>query len=201
MREEAVDDAVMLALKEDAETYAPTLLEVAKLALHRPLASLGLVGILESRSSLRQRIERLHGFPPAPQSRLDPWLSPRGPWFRRPGRTDGRGAGTKRGHPIGRESADDQQPSARWSVQFWHARGHQPLYIRNFRINEDTLVEGLHVPMGPVATNDSEAIFHAFRDYLSQAGVDLDPARNPGKACFYSDRSGLLMVRATLTGP
>ena len=64
VREEAVDDAVMLALKEDAETYAPTLLEVAKLSLRRPLASLGLVGILESRSSLRQRIERLLDFRP-----------------------------------------------------------------------------------------------------------------------------------------
>ena len=64
VREEAVDDAVMLALNEEAETYAPTLLEVAKLSLHRPLASLGLVGILESRSSLRQRIERLLDFRP-----------------------------------------------------------------------------------------------------------------------------------------
>jgi tetratricopeptide (TPR) repeat protein len=64
VREEAVDDAVMLALNKDAEAYAPTLLEVAKLALHRPLASLGLVGILESRSALRQRIERLMDFRP-----------------------------------------------------------------------------------------------------------------------------------------
>lgn len=61
-REEAVDDAVMLALRDDAEAYVPTLLEVAKLAFHRPLASLGLVGILESRSALRQRIERLVNF-------------------------------------------------------------------------------------------------------------------------------------------
>ncbi len=61
-REEAVDDAVMLALHEDAEIYAPTLLEVAKIAFNRPLASLGLVGILESRSALRQRIERLVNF-------------------------------------------------------------------------------------------------------------------------------------------
>ena len=61
-REEAVDDAVMLALRDDAEIYAPTLLEVAKLAFNRPLASLGLVGILESRSALRQRIERLVNF-------------------------------------------------------------------------------------------------------------------------------------------
>jgi hypothetical protein len=62
VREEAVDDAVMVALREDAEMYAPTLLEVAKLALHRPLLSLGLVGIMESRSALRQRIERLMDF-------------------------------------------------------------------------------------------------------------------------------------------
>jgi beta-lactamase regulating signal transducer with metallopeptidase domain len=62
VREEAVDDAVMLALRDEAGTYAPTLLEVAKLAFHRPTASLGLVGILESRSALRQRIERLVNF-------------------------------------------------------------------------------------------------------------------------------------------
>jgi len=62
LREEAVDDAVMLALADDAEIYAPTLLEVARLAFRRPLLSLGLVGILESRSALRQRIERLVAF-------------------------------------------------------------------------------------------------------------------------------------------
>jgi len=65
VREEAVDDAVMLALAHDAETYAPTLLEVAKLAFSRPLMGLGIVGIigiLESRSALRQRIERLVDF-------------------------------------------------------------------------------------------------------------------------------------------
>ena len=64
VREEAVDDAVMLALRDEAESYAPTLLEVAKLAFIRPLLSLGLVGIMESRSALRQRIERLVNFRP-----------------------------------------------------------------------------------------------------------------------------------------
>jgi beta-lactamase regulating signal transducer with metallopeptidase domain len=62
VREEAVDDAVMLALADKADTYAPTLLEVARLALNRPMAGLGLVGILESRNALRQRIERLVNF-------------------------------------------------------------------------------------------------------------------------------------------
>jgi beta-lactamase regulating signal transducer with metallopeptidase domain len=62
LREEAVDDSVMLALREEAETYAPTLLEVAKVTLQRPRASLGLVGILESKHALKQRIERLMTF-------------------------------------------------------------------------------------------------------------------------------------------
>jgi type II secretory pathway component GspD/PulD (secretin)/beta-lactamase regulating signal transducer with metallopeptidase domain len=70
VREEAVDDAVMLALRDEAESYAPTLLEVAKLALNRPLASLGLVGIMESRHALRQRIERLVDFRPPRQAGL-----------------------------------------------------------------------------------------------------------------------------------
>ena len=52
----------MLALRADADNYAPTLLEVAKLAFQRPLMSLSLVGIMESRSALRQRIERLLNF-------------------------------------------------------------------------------------------------------------------------------------------
>lgn len=64
LREEAVDDAVMLALRDGADAYAPTLLEVAKFAFRRPLASLGLVGILESRSALRQRVERLVDYRP-----------------------------------------------------------------------------------------------------------------------------------------
>ena len=62
VREEAVDDAVMLALRDDAETYAPTLLEVAKLAFNRPTVALGLVGIMEPRTALRLRIERLVNF-------------------------------------------------------------------------------------------------------------------------------------------
>jgi beta-lactamase regulating signal transducer with metallopeptidase domain len=59
LREEAVDDAVMLALRNEAEIYPDALLEVAKLAFSRPLASLGIIGILESRHKLSQRIERL----------------------------------------------------------------------------------------------------------------------------------------------
>lgn len=70
LREEAVDDAVMLALRGEAENYAPTLLAVAKLALSRPLMSLGLVGIMESRTALRKRIERLVNFRPVRKAGL-----------------------------------------------------------------------------------------------------------------------------------
>ena len=70
VREEAVDEAVMLALRGDAVNYAPTLLEVARLALPRPLASLGLIGILESHAALRQRIERLVDFRPPRSARV-----------------------------------------------------------------------------------------------------------------------------------
>jgi beta-lactamase regulating signal transducer with metallopeptidase domain len=63
-REEAVDESVMLALRNDRESYAPALLEVARLVLHRPSASLGVIGILESHGSLCQRIEKLTSFHP-----------------------------------------------------------------------------------------------------------------------------------------
>jgi beta-lactamase regulating signal transducer with metallopeptidase domain len=63
-REEAVDDAVMSTLRCNCDVYAPTLVQVAKLVMQRPLARLGLVGILESHGSFRRRIERLLDFRP-----------------------------------------------------------------------------------------------------------------------------------------
>jgi beta-lactamase regulating signal transducer with metallopeptidase domain len=69
-REEAVDDAVVHSLDRAADTYAPTLLKVARLALQRPMISLGLVGILESRSSLGRRIEKLVSVTPPRKPRL-----------------------------------------------------------------------------------------------------------------------------------
>jgi beta-lactamase regulating signal transducer with metallopeptidase domain len=59
LREESVDDAVMLRMGEQAQEYPMALLTVARLALRRPLATLGLVGVFESRGSLKRRIERL----------------------------------------------------------------------------------------------------------------------------------------------
>jgi type II secretory pathway component GspD/PulD (secretin) len=47
-------------------------------------------------------------------------------------------------------------------------------------------------------TNNMENVSEAARNYFQTLGVDLDPIRNPGKALFFNDRQGMLVVRATL---
>jgi general secretion pathway protein D len=47
-------------------------------------------------------------------------------------------------------------------------------------------------------TNLMESVSIAARTYFQTLGVDLDPLRNPGKALFFNDRLGMLLVRATM---
>jgi general secretion pathway protein D len=47
-------------------------------------------------------------------------------------------------------------------------------------------------------TNNMEMVSLAARNYFQTLGVDLDPLRNPGKALFFNDRLGMLLVRATM---
>jgi general secretion pathway protein D len=47
-------------------------------------------------------------------------------------------------------------------------------------------------------TNNMADVSQAAMNYFSSLGVDLDPVRNPGKALFFHDRQGTLLVRATL---
>ena len=48
-------------------------------------------------------------------------------------------------------------------------------------------------------TNNMEQVSRSgHRTYFESLGVDLDPVRNPGKALFFNDRQGMLVVRATL---
>jgi beta-lactamase regulating signal transducer with metallopeptidase domain len=56
VREQAVDERVLVEMGSEAPEYPATLLRVAKLGLRRPLASLGLMGILEPGHGLKQRI-------------------------------------------------------------------------------------------------------------------------------------------------
>jgi beta-lactamase regulating signal transducer with metallopeptidase domain len=63
VREQAVDERVLVELREEAESYPATLVQVAKLALRRPAQSIGFVGILEPGSSLNQRIRHMINHP------------------------------------------------------------------------------------------------------------------------------------------
>jgi type II secretory pathway component GspD/PulD (secretin) len=47
-------------------------------------------------------------------------------------------------------------------------------------------------------TNNMEQVSQAAIRYFESLGVDLDPTRYPGKALFFNDRQGMLMVRATM---
>jgi general secretion pathway protein D len=46
-------------------------------------------------------------------------------------------------------------------------------------------------------TNDMSEVSRAALNYFSSLGVDLDPSRYPGKALFFNDRQGMLIVRAS----
>ncbi|MCD6050019.1 MAG: mecR1 3 [Verrucomicrobia bacterium] len=64
VREQAVDESVMVALQTESEAYLLTLVKVARQYLARPMMSLGLVGIMETRHALKSRIEHLVAFSP-----------------------------------------------------------------------------------------------------------------------------------------
>jgi len=70
VREQAVDELVMVAMRETEDVYPATLLEVAKLAFLRHGSSLGLVGIAESRHGLKERIQQLLSKPIPRSARL-----------------------------------------------------------------------------------------------------------------------------------
>jgi beta-lactamase regulating signal transducer with metallopeptidase domain len=60
IREQAVDETVLVALGESAPQYPDTLIHVAKLALaRRPALSLRLIGVVESKSALTSRIKHI----------------------------------------------------------------------------------------------------------------------------------------------
>ena len=70
MREEAVDDAVLIAFGAQQEAYSNTLLDVAAQSLRPVELSLRFVGILESRKALAQRIGRMASGPCPKSARL-----------------------------------------------------------------------------------------------------------------------------------
>jgi len=59
IREQAVDEMVLVAMGEKAQQYPQTLVSVAKLAFKRPVLSLRLIGVVESKSALASRIKHI----------------------------------------------------------------------------------------------------------------------------------------------
>ena len=59
-------------------------------------------------------------------------------------------------------------------------------------------ISGLHRADGTARITRETEIASALFNHLVRLGVDLDPKRNLGKAVFYNERQGVLLVRATL---
>ena len=55
IREQAVDEAVLVAMGASAPQYPQTLVDVAKLAFSRPVLSLRLIGVVESKSRIKRK--------------------------------------------------------------------------------------------------------------------------------------------------
>lgn len=70
IREQAVDEAVQVALGSEAENYPKILVDVAKLAFKRPALSLRLIGVVESKSALKTRIARMISRPIPKKAKL-----------------------------------------------------------------------------------------------------------------------------------
>jgi beta-lactamase regulating signal transducer with metallopeptidase domain len=59
VREQAVDEMVLVTMGEKAQQYPETLINIARLAFKRPALSLRLIGVVESKSALAQRIKHI----------------------------------------------------------------------------------------------------------------------------------------------
>lgn len=58
-REQAVDETVLVMLGRDAADYSHTLIDIAEQAFHRPALSLRLIGVVESKTALAERIRHV----------------------------------------------------------------------------------------------------------------------------------------------
>ncbi len=59
IREQAVDEMVLVALGTQADSYSNTLIDIAEMAFSRPALSLRLVGVVESKKALSRRIKHI----------------------------------------------------------------------------------------------------------------------------------------------
>ncbi len=70
VREQAVDEMVLVAMGEQAEDYPETLLNISRLTFSRPVLSLRLIGVIESKKALHRRIKIMLNRPVPKNSKL-----------------------------------------------------------------------------------------------------------------------------------
>jgi beta-lactamase regulating signal transducer with metallopeptidase domain len=70
VREQAVDEMVLVALGAEAESYSGTLIDIAEMAFLRASSALGLVGVAESKKSLEGRIRHMVNRPVPKSARV-----------------------------------------------------------------------------------------------------------------------------------
>ena len=70
VREQAVDEMVLVAMGEKAEDYPQTLLNVSRMTFSRPALNLRLIGVIESKKALERRIMNMLNRPVPKSSKL-----------------------------------------------------------------------------------------------------------------------------------
>ncbi|MCP4711470.1 MAG: M56 family metallopeptidase, partial [Planctomycetes bacterium] len=73
VREQAVDEMVLTELNGEVKRYSNTLLDLAELAFARPGLQLGLVGVVETKSKLKERIQIMLNRPITYSSKMSVW--------------------------------------------------------------------------------------------------------------------------------
>jgi len=73
LREQAVDETVLVALDAEAESYSTTLIDLAEMTFTRPILGLRLIGIAESRKALEGRIRHMMTRPKPRTARVGLW--------------------------------------------------------------------------------------------------------------------------------
>ncbi|MHC4604504.1 MAG: M56 family metallopeptidase [Planctomycetota bacterium] len=70
VREQAVDEMVLVTLKPETKNYSNTLIDIAEMAFRRPNFSLRLIGVVESKKALERRIKHILNRPVPKSSKL-----------------------------------------------------------------------------------------------------------------------------------
>ena len=73
IREQAVDETVLVALGTEAKSYSNTLIDIAEIAFFRASLSLRLIGVVESKKELSRRIRHMLNRPVPKSAKIGLW--------------------------------------------------------------------------------------------------------------------------------